>query len=151
MMQNVRLGVVTGLFVSALVACVGGPGPLPGQQTDQERQGGSGQEPAQPSESSGSPGEQPSPGTVTGGSVTISASEFDRSCEEDGDCVAVFEGNVCESCTCPNTAIAMKDAQTYASKAAEAIKSCSGKRDEECAGCASTSVKCSAEKTCTIQ
>jgi hypothetical protein len=36
----------------------------------------------------------------------VAASDFDRSCSKDSDCVPVFEGNICEvGCGCPNAAI----------------------------------------------
>lgn len=38
-------------------------------------------------------------------STDVFAASFDRYCTRDDDCVAVFEGNACESCRCANAAI----------------------------------------------
>jgi len=51
-----------------------------------------------------------------GCSTSISADDYDRSCEVDNDCVAVTEGERCliERCGCPFTAINAADADQYA-------------------------------------
>lgn len=146
-MNRACSSVVIGVVVSALAACVGGPGPLPGEEQGQD-QGSSvddGAPPrATPSGGEGSVGE----GGDSVGSSTISASDFDRSCAADADCLAVYEGSLC-GCACPNAAIAAKDASEYASRAEDARKSCSS--NETCvADCRAVSAKCSSG-TCALE
>ncbi len=52
---------------------------------------------------------------ATGCSTSISASDYDRSCEVDADCFAVPEGEQCqiERCGCASTAINVAEAEQY--------------------------------------
>lgn len=123
-----------------LAACTGGPGDLPGTDGGSGGQGGS---------SSGSSGGS-SGGSSSGSSGTnaqIRASDFDQSCTAATDCVAVFEGQICSPCGCPNAAIAKKDLQEYASTRAAA--NCP-QTDIACDACAAPAVDCAAGK-CAIR
>ena len=40
-----------------------------------------------------------------GGGTTVSAASYPQACELDGDCAAVFQGDVCTPCGCPNAGI----------------------------------------------
>lgn len=138
------------VVVTVLAACVGGPGPLPDQGPDQASQGGGIQSASggsgQPSGSKSAGG-----GTATSTSQTIKASEFERSCTADSDCVTVYEGLVCGACQCPNAAIAKKDQVKYSSELAKRSAGCSDPGDVACDPCASPRVGCDPDtKRCAI-
>lgn len=46
---------------------------------------------------------------------SIQASGYDQSCNADADCAAVFEGNLCGLCFCPNAALAKSALAKYES------------------------------------
>lgn len=52
--------------------------------------------------------------------VYVEADDFDRSCEIAADCVAVYEGEVCSACQCPNAAINVDDAGEHGAALAAA-------------------------------
>lgn len=79
-------------------ACTGGSGPIDGD-------GGA-------SSSSSGSSSGPSSG---GGGKQISASDFEQGCVNENDCVAVFQGDVCNTCKCQNAAIAKTDLSKYES------------------------------------
>ncbi len=146
-MRRARVAVGTGSFVALLaVACVGGPGQLPDQGIDQASQGG-----GVVADPSGSPtGDETSSGTNNGGNkpppgkppVILRAGDYDQDCEVDTDCVAIFEGNACTSCACPNAAIASKDASKYSGDRTDAAKDCPDPGDVACTPCESPRVGC---------
>lgn len=139
-----------------VVACTGGPGPL--DQTGGGSSSGSGTGSGIPGTGSGSgsgtgsgtgsgsgSGTGTEPGTGSGG--TISASEFSQECVEATDCIAVYEGSICNQCGCPNAAIAKTDLAAYSTKRASA--GCPT-TDEACPNdCAEAAVACT-DGTCTI-
>ncbi len=43
------------------------------------------------------------------------ATDYSQSCANDSECVAVYQGAVCTSCACPNSAIAKADDPKYLS------------------------------------
>ncbi|MEW5855131.1 MAG: hypothetical protein AB2A00_40520 [Myxococcota bacterium] len=49
---------------------------------------------------------------LTGCGRELSATDYDRSCSADSDCVVIEEGDPC-GCTCPNAAINGKDKARY--------------------------------------
>lgn len=55
--------------------------------------------------------------STTNGNCSIFASDYDQSCRQDTDCVAVFSGSFCggHSCACENSAINVSDQQRYVS------------------------------------
>lgn len=130
-----------------LAACVGGPGPLPDQGGDQGGQGrGSSGGPSSGDDSDdGDVSTAPPPAPVM-----VSASSFDRSCEEDDDCVGVFEGFACTSCQCPNAAINKKDRGKHTSELSKGAKDCE-QTDIACGECAARPATCDATtKTCAL-
>lgn len=144
--------VVPGLFFSVLVACTGGPGPI--DQTGNGSSGASGLTSSSGGNSGGtSSSGDPTSGGGGGGSGTttksVSASEVSQACVESTDCVAVYEGSVCDACKCPNAAIAKDSLAEYGSKFQNASSSCPT-TDVECAAdCAQATPVCS-QGTCTI-
>jgi hypothetical protein len=165
----------SGFFlVSAIVACVGGPGPLPnGDDTnpDVERSAGSGTGSKSGSGQGGGAGTGGSTGsgtatpTPTGTTLppstppnntkSISASEFNRSCSVDSDCVLVYQGQVCNQCQCATSgtggSIAKTDQSKYNSTLSDRRNDppCPPETDQACAPCATTFVAaCNANKQC---
>lgn len=138
--------VIPGLFVVVFVACTGGAGPI-----DQTGNGSS-------SGSSGitSSGGGSSSGEATGGggsssggtsTTTVQASEFDQACVESTDCIAVYEGAICDACKCPNAAIAKSAIAEYGTRFQSADCPTT---DQACAAdCAEATPSC-AQGTCTI-
>jgi len=45
--------------------------------------------------------------------VSITASQFDQSCDVDADCMLISTGQVCSTCNCARAAINVSDAQAY--------------------------------------
>jgi hypothetical protein len=151
-MRTVGVALGSGWLVAWLVACTGGSGPLPDQGSDQAGQGAGviGGE----NGVDDSPTERPSSGESTAPPklpVMMSVADFDVSCEVDDDCTAVFQGNSCEACFCPNAAINRKDIEEYTSEFAKNRSDCQlGSVD--CAECARPSVACNANtKKCGIR
>lgn len=58
---------------------------------------------------------------------SISASDYDRSCSADADCVAIYEGSIgcCGVVACPNAAINAADSERYMSDVASRTETCS--------------------------
>jgi hypothetical protein len=136
-----------GCVFAAVAACVGGPGPLPEQGGEQPSQGGG----IQGAGTAGQGTASKSGGTAESSTKTIKASEFDRSCTADGDCVAVFEGLVCTQCKCPNAAIAKKDQAKLGSALVDRSAGCPATDDVECAPCPPASVRCDPDtKQCAL-
>ena len=46
-------------------------------------------------------------------STTLDATAYDQTCAQDGDCAVVTDGNACQVCTCPTTAVNVADAQRF--------------------------------------
>jgi hypothetical protein len=146
-----RAGIALGstCFVVLLAACVGGSGPLPGQgseSTDDSRSSSDGE----PSVGSGSASGSMAPPTSTnpGQDTSVTIAGFDVSCEEDTDCIAVFQGAACEPCKCANAAINRKDLQNYATAFNTAVKDCSS-GGGDCVSCEPSAVHCDTDtKTC---
>lgn len=153
-MQRAHFGVGAAIVLSALVACVGGPGPLPGE-TDGEGSGGGRGDSRPPTTDPAGPREPNRPGDDQGGASNpprISASEFETSCTSDEECVAVYEGSVCPTeCACPNTAISVQSASDYAKELTELAKTwCSDLGDVDCVDCPSVTAKC-VSGTCRLE
>jgi hypothetical protein len=153
-MSRARIAVVgAGFLFSVLVACTGGPGPLllgENQDIDPTAEGNGNNTPV-PGGSSGSSGGSGSVGGSSGSSgtttnppvtATITGLEFDRACNADADCVAVFQGFVCTTCKCPNTAIATKDRARYDSALQTRSTGCAPPGDVACAACENVTAGC---------
>lgn len=67
----------------------------------------------------------------------VSADDFDRTCTVDTDCVAVFEGEICEECQCPNAAVNRAELASYQ---AQFDETCASDAPCPCAGAGSTCV-----------
>src|SRR5512144_2658975 len=46
-----------------------------------------------------------------GGTTVVDVTEYDQSCQNDGDCALVVDGDIC--CGCPNAAINHSDLDRY--------------------------------------
>ena len=149
-MRRARIAFGTGCFVALLAACVGGPGPLPDQGTDQAGQGGGVVGDTSAGEgSSGSSKGSTDPEVVTppGAPTQISVATFDTTCSEDSDCVAVFQGAVCDACRCPNAAINGRDLEKYSKDLEKAGQDCARptipcRCDSQLAGCDAKTKRC---------
>ena len=154
-MRRARIALATGGFVALLAACVGGPGPLPDQGIDQASQGGGIQgDPSSTTEQTSSAGGNDNSGSKpeqTRPPVMLRASDYDQDCEVDSDCVAVFEGEGCTACRCPNAAISTQDATKYATDVQNAAKDCPARGDVACASCQNVSPGCNPDtKKCAL-
>ncbi len=111
MRTAVRIFVGGGCLFGLLVACTGGPGPA-GSATNKSGQNG-----VVERDPSGNDNEDDdrggSSGSVPPNNAQISVAGYDRSCNADEDCVAVFQGAVCTPCRCPSEPIAKKDQDKY--------------------------------------
>jgi hypothetical protein len=56
----------------------------------------------------------------------MDASRYDRTCTQASDCAAVYSGDVCAACTCPNDAINAGSLPAWEAEAARARKACGG-------------------------
>ena len=91
--------------------------------------------------------------TSDGGPIVepIAAKDFDQSCTTKDDCVLVTEGDVCAICSCPNAAIAKKDADAYNAKRSELSQACGPRPAIGCGvDCIQTSVSCSSAGKCVV-
>lgn len=114
----------------ALVACTGGPGD-PSTLTQQNRSGQGGDvggdlaDQIRRAQEEAAKGERGSSGAaVPPASSRISVGEFKKDCEQDSDCTAVYEGEVCGGCDCENEAIAASERSAYERKKLEATIAC---------------------------
>ena len=122
-------------FIGATVACVGGGGPLPdpsGQGEETNPGTGDDNQPTPTTTDSGSTNSPPSP---------ITASSYNASCTQNSDCAAIFEGDVCSNCRCPNASINTQDVPKYSTDVATAIKSCASSTANTCK-CTAPQVRC---------
>lgn len=127
----------TVVIAVALVGCVGGPGEGFGD-------GGAGSRSS--SGSSGSSGPSASGGSSGATSAIIRASSFDKSCNVASDCIAIYEGNVCSPCACPNAAIASSQQGAYAAQASQLRATCGAVGDVACGPCSSTTTVCAGNR-----
>jgi len=58
------------------------------------------------------------------GSTVMDSSRYDRTCTQASDCAAVYSGDVCAACTCPNDAIRSDGLTAWEAEAARARKAC---------------------------
>jgi len=91
--------------------------------------------------------------TSDGGTIVepIAAKDFDQSCTTKDDCELVTEGDVCAICSCPNAAIAKKDADAYNAKRTELSQACGPRPAIGCGvDCAQALVSCSPAGKCVV-
>lgn len=67
-------------------------------------------------------------GAACNGVTVVDVAEYDQSCTEDSDCVAVKDGDIC--CGCPNAAINKSDLDRYN----DDLGTCSAQCDIGCVG-----------------
>ncbi len=73
-------------------------------------------------------------------STTMRTADYDRSCTKDSDCVAVFEGDLCDVC-CNDGAINKRDEQRYEQDLEHARDAC-GEKIMQCEPCMGASATC---------
>ena len=96
-----------GVMFVILAACKGGPG------TIGESSGIVGSGDRDDDDDDDRPPTPATPPTQPQNTQTISAAEYEKACEVDEDCVAIFQGLVCEACQCENETIARREEQKY--------------------------------------
>lgn len=74
--------------------------------------------------------------------VTVRAEDYDQECTTADQCVAVFSGNACAPCQCPNDAVAKAVSGDYAKALATAKSSCGDRGDVACAPCEPADAVC---------
>lgn len=84
-----------------------------------------------------------------GCSTTLRAENYDASCTSDNGCVAVFEGDACAVCGCPNAAISQGEAARYAGDAARLVELCGPLPAAACGACLEPTVAC-VQGRCTV-
>lgn len=147
-MQSSRVALVTGSLVALLVACVGGPGPLPDQGPDQSSQGGGIAGDTSAGEGSSGRNGDSTDDAPPAAPAVITVATYDTTCSEDSDCVAVYQGAVCQACFCPNAALNRKDLEKYSKDLEKAGKDCSrdgaacGPCESQVAGCDAKTKRC---------
>lgn len=123
------------VIVMGLVGCVGGPGD--GFGGDAGVVGSSGGSSGASSTSSS--------GGSSGSSNQIRTSDFSQTCQAAADCVPIYQGEACNSCLCPNAAIASSDLQNYQSKLSTARRSCPPST-ADCVPCPTPATLCAGNK-----
>ncbi len=88
--------------------------------------------------------------TGCGASTIVDAAKYRQSCTGSGDCTAVFSGDQCSICLCPNAGINNADADAFHRAATEAVKHCGPRPAIACAGCPDIVDVCLAGK-CAVQ
>jgi hypothetical protein len=78
--------------------------------------------------------------TACKSSCTLSASDYDRTCTKDSDCIGISEGDLCsETCTnCINAVINVRDAKRYQDDFSSRVPA------EKICPCPSVTVACNA-------
>jgi hypothetical protein len=78
------------------------------------------------------------------GSTTLDASRYQTSCQVASDCVTVFVGDVCSTCTCHNTAISRSSQEAYNGDLGGIIFWCTPGLLDTCGACAQVTAVCDA-------
>lgn len=79
----------------------------------------------------------------------LHASSYSQTCSVASDCVAVFSGDLCNGCGCPNEAINVSDQRRYEADARAYTALCSPLRPRCLADCIQVFPACSAGR-CTL-
>lgn len=118
--RSIGLGLLAAVNL-AVIACTGGPGSADqGGDTGDQYSGVSGDDGR--SAQNGSTDVPVNTGSTATATTTttaqppadMKASDYDQSCQSDGDCIGVVEGPVCGSCSCSNAAVNSKDYVKFA-------------------------------------
>ncbi len=75
-------------------------------------------------------------------STTIDFKYYKRTCSTDADCVAVYSGDVCALCPCPNEAIASSELTRYQSDSTSLHGRCHSTAQADCVPCATVTAFC---------
>lgn len=81
------------------------------------------------------------------GGTVIDAARYSRACAQPSDCSAVFAGDACAVCACPNTAISASAKASYDADVAALKKLCGPQPAIACAPCAEPMPTCT-NRTC---
>lgn len=87
--------------------------------------------------------------TMSCGSTLISDKGLSKTCTVATDCAAVFIGDACSTCLCPNAAISTSSRAAYDLEVTQAQRLC-GPRPAIACDCAQSTVECSSG-TCTLK
>ncbi len=74
--------------------------------------------------------------------TTLEPQDYVKTCTWDTDCLAVFFGDVCGNCNCPNGAIAADNRYIYEADQTGAERSCGPRQAIGCAECQVVEVAC---------
>ena len=72
--------------------------------------------------------------TAEAGSTSTDVSQFDQTCVEDADCMAVTNGDLC-GCACANSGINIAEADAWSAHYDEAFANCDPTMMPDCAAC----------------
>ena len=72
--------------------------------------------------------------TATEGLTSTDVSQFDQTCVEDTDCMAVTNGDLC-GCACANSGINIAEADAWNAHYDEVFESCDPTMMPDCAAC----------------
>lgn len=162
-MRFAALASFSTLASTALVlACTGGPGPLPNEGGDTGDQYGSIQGDTSSNGVSGgdstgvsSSSSSGTPAVTYDPQPDLFARDYDQSCSQDTDCQPVSEGTICTPCPCNTAAVNSKDYVKYVTEQSSRVQKCDPATrtgSSVCAACASKTGKCdSGSKKCVAQ
>lgn len=85
-----------------------------------------------------------------GDPTRIDGTNYDRTCGAASDCAAVFFGDQCEVCACPNAALNGADRTRYEADRTQALLSCGPQPAIGCTECPAATVSCT-DGTCALQ
>lgn len=84
------------------------------------------------------------------GELILDPGRYATACAQASDCVPAFIGNVCQPCSCPNTAIARSSQPLLEADIAGLVRWCADPGGVVCAGCPSVAAGCDAGQ-CTLE
>lgn len=74
--------------------------------------------------------------------TVVDSSGYDHACTADSQCVAVFGGNICAVCSCPNDAINRSALAGFNAAVSAALNACGPRPAIACAACEDKPVAC---------
>jgi hypothetical protein len=87
--------------------------------------------------------------TASEDSTSTDVSQFDQTCVEDADCMAVTNGNLC-GCACENSGINIAEADAWSDHYNEVFDNCDPTLMPDCAACPPVEAYCD-NGTCAIR
>jgi hypothetical protein len=69
---------------------------------------------------------EPACGGSGGPGTVVHATDYNQKCMVDGDCTAVYDGDLCSACLCKNAAINSADAARYQTDSSSRAQQCQG-------------------------